>query len=91
MLTYQQAINLKKGDRLKAEGSFGCITGTIVGKGKENGSPVLWIKHDDEPKKGFVIAYFISTDLNEYGWNNLDAGRDFELLETQPNLFDLSD
>ncbi|MGG3450212.1 hypothetical protein [Domibacillus aminovorans] len=55
MLTYQQAINLKKGDRLKADGSFGRITGTIVGKGKENGSPVLWIKHDDEPKKGLLL------------------------------------
>lgn len=88
MLTYQQAKNLKKGDRLKVLGINGWITGTLEGKGTVSGSPVLWIDEDDNRKR-ISTAHYISTDLNEYGWNKLNAGHRYVLLVEQSNLFDM--
>ena len=67
-------------------GLRGWVAGTVRAKEKYDGVPMIYIKEDGD-KSGYLKGYWISTWLNEDGWNELKARRKFKLLEEQPELF----
>ena len=85
MMTYQQAQNIKKEDRVRVYGSKGWVTGTVISKGMVLGSPVIWVEEDGY-EDGFS-SHYIGTNLTERSWNELKAGKGLELLEEQAGLF----
>lgn len=66
--------------------SNGWVAEAVRNKEKYDGVPMIYIKEDGD-KSGYLKGYWISTWLNEDGWNELRAGRKFKLLGEQPELF----